>query len=213
MYRGYIIGGVAIVFLAALFFVSPFLQDIFFAVATDVENFASGRENLIKILFVILAALSAMISPLSSTPILPVAVSLWGFSLTSTLLLFGWLLGDVIAYFIGRFAGHTIARQFVGEERLNRYETYFSEHATFLKALLVRLALPAEVGYAFGLIKYNFGAYFLITLIAEGLFAVATVQASDAFIALKPVVFAGWILALTLLISISYFFFRKNRKA
>ncbi len=55
--------------------------------------------------------------------------------------------------------------------------------------------------------------YFLITLIAEGLFAVATVQASDAFIALKPVVFAGWILALTLLISISYFFFRKNRKA
>ena len=209
-WRGYIIGGVVIVCLAALFFVSPFLQDIFFLVIEDVGNFASGNTGGSMVVFVLLAAVSVMLSPFSSTPIVPIATSLWGWETAVALLLFGWFIGAIISYAIGFFAGHPILRQFVGDEKASSYEEYFLTRMTLIRAVLIRLALPAEVGYAFGLIKYNIGMYLAATVVAEIPFAFITVHAADAFIALKPIVFAGWILALAALIGVSYFFFPKK---
>lgn len=208
MYRGYIIGGGVIALLAALFFVSPFLQDLFFIVVKDAGDFASQNTALAVSFFILLAAISSMVSPFSSVPVIPFAVTLWGVGVTTTLLVLGWLIGDVIAYAIGRYAAHPLIAQFVKEKKLARYRRYFSDHATFLRALLVRLALPAEIGYAFGLIKYNFGSYILVTFITEAIFAVPTVLAVDALIALHPTVFAVWVLALVAVIITFYFLFR-----
>jgi len=211
-FRGYITLAFIVTLFAGLFFASPFLQDIFFIVAEDVGSFASGNAGLVIVLFVLLATISALVSPFSSVPIVPVAVALWGPWLTSAFLLLGWLFGDTLAYAIGRYAGHSIVRQFIREEKLRGYERYFSERMTFLRALLIRLALPAEIGYGFGLIRYHLGAYFLVTFITEGLFAFITVQASDALINLKTVAFLGWAAVLITLIGAAYFFFHKGRK-
>ncbi|MEK9167718.1 MAG: VTT domain-containing protein, partial [Patescibacteria group bacterium] len=208
MYRRYIIGGVLVALLAALFFVSRFLQDLFFVVIEDIGAFAAENTATVTLFFVLFAALSAMISPFSSAPIVPVAVALWGVETTIALLLLGWLLGDIFAYAIGRFAGHPIARQLIREEELQKYELYFSKHATFVRALLARLVFPAEIGYGFGLIRYNFGAYMFVTFIAEALFAVLTVEAADALISLRPAMFIGWILAIFAAIGCCYLLFR-----
>lgn len=215
MYRGYIIGGGIVAFFAVLFFVSPLLRDFFFAITRDTGNFAAQNAELAILFFIVLAALSALLSPFSSTPIVPVAVALWGIESTFALLLFGWLLGDALAYAIGRFGAHTFLKQFIREEKLNGYEQYVFKHITFISALLARLAFPAEIGYVFGLIRYKFGAYMLVTFIAEAVFAVPTVLAADALIALRPAAFAGWMLAFVAAIAFFYLLFRivlKKRK-
>lgn len=212
-WRGYLIVTFFIAVLAGLFFISPFLQDIFFLVTEDVNNFASGNIGVTMIFFIALAAFSAMFSPFSSTPIVPIAVSLWGWEITAALLLSGWIVGDIISYAIGFFAGHPLLRQFVSDEKAHAYEARLSAHMTFIRALLVRLALPAEVGYAFGLIKYHIGAYLIATIIAEVPFVFITVHAASALVALNPIVFLGWFLALCVLVGVSYFLFHTYRNA
>ena len=59
-----------------------------------------------------------------------------------------------------------------------------------------RFSLPAEIGYAFGLIQYHFVLYIIVTIIAEVPLAFLTIQASDAFVHLEFFSFIGWIVAL-----------------
>lgn len=212
-WRGYFIIAFLIAVLAGFFFVSPFLQNIFFLITEDVNNFASGNIGITMSFFIVLAAFSAMFSPFSSTPIVPIAVSLWGWEITAALLLSGWIIGDIISYAIGFFAGHPLLRQFVSDEKARMYEKRLSAHMTFTRALLVRLALPAEVGYAFGLIQYHVGAYLIATIIAEIPFVFITVHAADALVALNPIVFLGWFFALCAFVGVSYFLFRTYRNA
>jgi len=130
--------------------------------------------------------------------------------MTTVLLTIGWLVGDTFAYIVGKYAGHPFLKQFIHEHKLQSLERYFAERMTFLKALIIRLALPAEIGYGFGLIRYDFLKYSTVTLIAEVVFAIGTVQASEAFIALKPLMFTVWLLFLAIIISLFYYLFRKK---
>lgn len=209
--RGYLLVTLLIGVLAALFFVSPFLQGLFFIVADDTSSYAAAHTGEAMIFFVLLAAISAMILPFSSVPIVPFAVSLWGMWTTGALLLTGWLIGGIGAYMIGRYAAHPIIAQFMKEEKLTRYKHYVSDRLTFTRALLLRFSLPAEIGYAFGLIQYHFVLYIIVTIIAEVPLAFLTIQASDAFVHLEFFSFIGWIVALGFLMVVSYILFRRKR--
>src|SRR3989338_11317244 len=57
-----------------------------------------------------------------------------------------------------------------------------SSRATFALALVFRLIMPAETGYIFGLIRYNFLRYCIVMFIAELPFAFFGVWVSDAFV-------------------------------
>lgn len=208
----YLLVVLAILVIAGLFFVSPFLQELFSAISKDTSAYAAGHPLAVILFFILLATLSAMFSPFSSIPVVPFAVALWGVNETITLLLLGWLIGGACAYIIGKYAAHPLIAQFMKEEKLTEYEHSISKRMTFSRALLIRLAFPAEVGYAFGLIKYNFVKYMIVTFVAELPFAFLFVHAAEAFIALKPIIFIGWLSVLIALVGTGYFFFHKNRK-
>ena len=209
--RKYLIVALVIGAIAGLFFASPFLQDLFFAVAGDAAAYARGHSLAAVVFFVLLAAFSAMISPFSSVAIIPFAVALWGVWTTSALLILGWFIGDMIAYAVGRYAAHPLIAQFMKEETLTRYEHNLSDSMTLFRAFLLRLALPAEVGYAFGLIKYHFGAYMIVTVLAEVPFAFLTVRAADALVTLDVRMFAVWTALLVVLVGAAYVFFTRSR--
>jgi len=213
MYRKYALIALVIAFAAGLLFASSSLQDTFFLITDRAGDFTAQNMVLVSSVFILLAALSAMISPFSSTPIVPIAVALWGTELATTLLLAGWLIGDGAAYVAGRYAGHPLLEQFFDEEKLRKYEKYFSEHMTFFRALLVRIALPAEIGYGFGLINYNFIKYSVVTIVAETLFAIITVQASDALVSLNPIAFVSWSATLIIIVGGFYYLFRRTHKS
>lgn len=210
-WRGYLLVVLALLVFAGLFFASPFLQELFSAISKDTSNYAAGHPFAVILFFILLAALSAMVSPFSSVPVVPFAVAFWGVNETILLLLVGWLIGGTCAYVVGKYAAHPLIAQFMKEDRLTKYEHSISERMTFSRALLIRLALPAEVGYAFGLIRYDFVKYIIVTLAAELPFAFLSVHAAEAFLALDALRFAGWVFLLVLLVGVSYLVFRGRK--
>lgn len=67
-----------------------------------------------------------------------------------------------------------------------------NEQATFATALLLRLALPAELGYAFGVVRYPLGTYVAITVLSELPYAIASAYASEAVLLGNVLHFLGF---------------------
>jgi uncharacterized membrane protein YdjX (TVP38/TMEM64 family) len=155
------------------------------------ESFAAERPVLAVGTFVGLAALSIILGPFSSAPTVPFAVTAWGESLTFLLLLGGWIFGAVIAYAIGWGIKESLVELFVGREKLAKWLDRIARRLDFLTLLLFRLAMPSETGYVFGILRYRFRSYLLITLLAEIPFALFLVYGSSAIVNLS-----GWSLAL-----------------
>ena len=73
-------------------------------------------------LFVVLAALSAMLMFFSSLVLIPIGVVAWG-QLTCFMLLWGgWFLGGVLTYSIGRFLGRPVVERMVSPKKIAQYE-------------------------------------------------------------------------------------------
>lgn len=212
--RRYIVGIIVIIGIAVLFFLSPALQETFFEITLSLQKYAASNDVAARIIFVALAAFSALLSPFSSVPFIPIAVTIWGEATAIILLLLGWTLGGIGAYAIGRYAARPILDRFVKSEMAHRYADQIKEQATFMSVLLFRLALPAEIlGYTLGIIRYHFGKYVLATFITETLFAVGATRASTALISLDIVAFSEWtVVTLGAFIALYYLFITSKRK-
>lgn len=169
-----------VVFLALLFWYSSALQDQFFVIVDFFHTLVYKNELLAIGVFILTAVVGALISPFTNLPLVPFAVAIWGTVPTTLFLLAGWMIGDTIAYFIGRYYGRKAVTFFVSEEKLDHWSEMVKAHTNFFTALILRLALPAELGYAFGFVRYHFGLFLLITLIAEVPFAIISTTASEA---------------------------------
>jgi uncharacterized membrane protein YdjX (TVP38/TMEM64 family) len=133
--------------------------------------------------FVILAALSAMLSFFSSVVIVPVAAHHWGEVTAVALLWVGWLAGGAATYAIGRFLGSRVVRLLVSTRRVKYYEDRLTARAPFWIIFLLQLAVPSEIpGYVLGSLKYRFPIYFLALALAEFPFAVGAVFLSSGFL-------------------------------
>lgn len=117
--------------------------------------------------FVGLALLSSLVSPFSSVPVVPAAVLAWGHWPTFLLLVTGWMLGDTLAWTLGRYAAHPLVRRLLPWKKLERLKARLPRQRTLLVAGLLRIALPSEIGYAYGALRFPLWQYLLITLIAE----------------------------------------------
>lgn len=202
-----------IVIAAFLFWSSVTLQEIFYEAVSSIEGYAAQNQILVAVVFVALAALSAMLSPFSSVPLVPIVIMIWGNLLTASLLLLGWMLGGVFTYAIGYYAGYPLVSQLSSFEKIRYYKEKLSQRREFLLVLLFRFAMPAEVpGYVLGIARYSFGKYLLATFLAELPFAIITSYASQALLADKPLIFISWIIIAFLIIGSMFYIFTKKIK-
>ena len=65
------------------------------------------------VVFVVLAALSAMLAFVSSAVLVPAAIRVWGPEACFLLLWTGWFLGALAAYAVGRYAGRPLVERLV----------------------------------------------------------------------------------------------------
>lgn len=194
---------VVLIILAVVFSASAFLQEKFNEAVDALEEVFAKRKIVGIIIFAGLAALSAMLSPFSSVPLVPVAVVIWGNAMTTALLVVGWTLGGIITYAIGKWAFYPLLTSFVLHEKIEYYRNKLTNHTDFWLVLIFRLALPSEIpGYLLGIIRYHFGKYILATFLSELLFVVITVYASEAFIARDPLLFGLIIIGEVILVAI-----------
>lgn len=134
------------------------------------------------LLFVLLAAISAMFAFVSIAVVIPLAVYVWGNALSLALLWAGWILGGAIAYGIARYLGRPVVR-WLTDRALGRIERYLGPKTPFRLVLLLQIGLPSEIpGYVLGLVKYPFWKFLLALALAELPYTLATVYLGAGFV-------------------------------
>ena len=135
------------------------------------------------VLFVGLAALSAVLVFFSGMILVPVGVQTWGESGCFLLLWCGWVLGGLVTYSVGRRFGRPFVRRLLSVGAVARCEALIPEGGSFLTATLIQLASPSDVsGYFFGLLGYRARVYFGALVFAEMPYALGAVYLGSAFI-------------------------------
>jgi uncharacterized membrane protein YdjX (TVP38/TMEM64 family) len=202
----------AVALAAAIFFWSSIsLRDFLNNIVILLEKYIQSDPLLGIFIFTLLSALSAMLSPFSSVPLVPAAVVLWGKFLTFLFLWLGWSLGEAAAYYVGKSAAHRALNRFIDIKKIDYYSQRFSQRTNFWTVMLFRASLPAEIpGYVLGILKYNFWKYQIATSLAELPFAVATVYASQALLAEQKTYFILWLAFGLLSMSIAFYYFQKK---
>jgi uncharacterized membrane protein YdjX (TVP38/TMEM64 family) len=141
-------------------------------------------------LFIVMAAVSAMFTFASIAVLVPAAVFTWGAGSTIAGLWFGWILGGIGTYVIGRYLGRPAVRWLISSAALQRVESRIPAAAPFPLILLLQIALPSEVvGYVLGLARYPFLRYAAALALAELPYTVATVYLGNGFIEGR-----GWVI-------------------
>lgn len=167
----------------ALLASSSALHGFLLEILASAEGIVRERPVLGVVVFIALAAASAMLAFVSSAVIAPVAILVWGKTVSMLLLWTGWILGGVIAYSIGRYLGRPVVKRLSRGPQLEQYEQAVKGQHSFFFALLFQFALPSEVpGYLLGLARFSWRKYLLVLLIAELPYAVATIYLSDSFL-------------------------------
>jgi uncharacterized membrane protein YdjX (TVP38/TMEM64 family) len=142
------------------------------------EPLIAEHPFLGAIVFVLLAAISAVLAFFSSALLLPAAVFTWGNTLTFGLLWLGWLLGGVGTYALGRGLRGPLARA-PGSSQFDFYVRRAPGEVTFAFVLLLYLALPSELpGYLCGYLRVRFRTYLAALSLAELPYAVGAVVLS-----------------------------------
>ena len=182
-YKKNIIILIGVIFLIIILSFLPALSGLFQKNIDLLAERASYNPTPMMILFVALAAFSAMLSFFSSIIFVPIAVAAWGEFATAFLLLIGWLIGGLAAYFASYRFGPSLVKKMIGEEKFNHHSEYLLNRAKFWMIILFRLTIPSEVAdYLLGLIRYPFSKYFLAAFIAELPIAIASAYAGSAFV-------------------------------
>ena len=144
-------------------------------------------------LFLLLAALSAMLAFFSSALLVPAAVYSWGPGGTILLLWLGWLLGGVTAYGMGRSFGRPLMRSLSSRRLSEFYLERLPAQVDFPIVLLFQLALPSEVpGYLCGVLRVRFASYVAVLALVEAPVAVCAVLLGESLLQRQ----GGWLVAL-----------------
>lgn len=135
------------------------------------------------VLFVLLAALSAMLVFFSGLLLVPVGIQVWGPAGCFSLLWMGWFLGGALTYSVGRWLGRPMVQRMLSAEKFARYEHRVPPAGSFMAATLAQLVLPSDIsGYFFGLLGYRTRLYLGSLALAELPYALATVYLGNAFV-------------------------------
>jgi uncharacterized membrane protein YdjX (TVP38/TMEM64 family) len=210
--RRFLVLGIMII-VAFLFWYSSLIQNTFYLIVDFFNKIVLYNNSLAIILFIFISSLAALISPFTNIPLVPVAVVVWGPFYTTVILLIGWVIGDIIAYFIGKYLGYPVILYLGSKEKFNELEKVIKEHTNFYTALLLRLTLPAELGYIFGIIRYPFNLYLIITFLAELPFAIISTTLSEAVLFGNTIKFFSFMgILLVILFLIFEFIHKKHAK-
>lgn len=147
------------------------------------EPLIAGHPYLGAVVFVLLAAISAILAFFSSALLLPAAVFAWGTTVTLVLLWLGWLLGGACTYALGRGLRKPRGTKPRTTDQFGFYAQRLRGDATFALVLLLCLALPSEVpGYLCGYLGVRLRTYLGALALAELPYAAGAVLLGDGVV-------------------------------
>jgi uncharacterized membrane protein YdjX (TVP38/TMEM64 family) len=160
------------------------------------EPLIAGHPYLGAAVFVLLAAVSAILAFFSSALLLPQAVFAWGTTVTLVLLWLGWLVGGICTYALGRGLRKPGGKTPKAPSQFGFYVQHVPGDVTFALALLLCLALPSEVpGYLCGYLGVRLRTYLGALALAELPYAAGAVLLGDGVVNRQ----IGWLVTFGLL--------------
>ena len=169
----------SVAFLLSVDAVYESLQRALFAA----EPLIAGHPYLGAVVFVLLAAISAILAFFSSALLLPAAVFAWGNTVTFGLLWLGWLLGGICTYALGRAMRRPRRKESRTSRKFYFYLQRVPGEVTFALILLLYLALPSEIpGYLCGYLGVRFRSYIAALALAELPYAVGAVLLGEGVV-------------------------------
>jgi uncharacterized membrane protein YdjX (TVP38/TMEM64 family) len=156
-------------------------------------------------IFVLLAAVSAMVAFFSSAILVPVAIYVWGPVVCFLLLYAGWFLGGLAAYIVGRYLGRPIVQRLIAPAALERQERWARSRRSLIAIVLLQLAVPTDLaGYVFGLIRCPLGPFLAALAVAEVPYALGAVFLGVGFVERRFLLLLGLGLAGVLLSALAF---------
>lgn len=149
------------------------------------------------LLYVLITVIAVVVAPVSTFPLLPLAVSLWGSFFAAVLSIIGWTLGASIAFGLARRYGKPLIGKLISLKKIEHVEKLIPQKNIFMSVVLLRMAMPVDLlSYALGLFSgISFKHYFFATLIGVSPFAFFFAYAVDL-----PVAIQFFVVALALIV-------------
>jgi uncharacterized membrane protein YdjX (TVP38/TMEM64 family) len=154
---------------------------IFFVAATilaeryenELTELATNDSVLGMLIYTVVSGVAVVVAPVSTLPLIPLAVGIWGWFITGVLSIIGWTIGSQIAFYLARGYGKNLVKKFASLERFTDFEKRFSTKNLFWTIVLLRMTVPVDVlSYALGLFSHMTSrSYFLATIIGITPFA------------------------------------------
>lgn len=152
-----------------------------------------------------ITTIAVVVAPISTFPLLPVAVALWGSFWAAVYSILGWTIGSMIAFYLARRFGRPLIIRFSSIQKIEQFSRRLPEKNLFLSVIILRILIPVDIlSYALGLLTaMPFWSYTLATLIGVSPFAFIFSYAADLSLGFQ--IGAGVLAALALVIGLSYF--------
>ncbi len=132
------------------------------------------RNDPIGVLsYILITVIAVVVAPISTFPLLPVAVTIWGSWLAAIYTIIGWTVGAMIAFYLARRFGRPLISKFVDQEKIEAYGRLLPRRHLFWSLVLLRMIAPVDLlSYAAGLfLPISFWSYTLASLLGVAPFA------------------------------------------
>ncbi|PLX20649.1 hypothetical protein C0584_05410 [Candidatus Parcubacteria bacterium] len=162
---------ILVLFVISLFILVSYFSKEAYALI-DTNNIFD--DSLGRFSYFFITALAVFIAPVSTLPLLPLAVVAWGPILASLYTIAGWTLGSGLVFFLTRKYGRKIVGEFSDIDRIESWSKILPQKNLFWSVVLLRFILPVDVlSYALGLFSnMSLGSYLLATIIGLTPFAI-----------------------------------------
>ena len=126
-----------------------------------------GTNNILGMMvYVAITALAIILAPVSTLPLIPLAVAIWGWFITAILSIIGWTVGSQVAFWLAKTYGQTLVQKFVSLERFSAFEKRFTKRNLFWTVVLLRMTVPVDIlSYGLGLFSTMSNRLFLLSTI------------------------------------------------
>ena len=155
---------IPIAIIVALFIISAFYSQKY---GEEVGVFVEKGGAFGMVAYVVIAIIATVAAPVSAAPLIPIAAGAWGAALTAMLSIFGWTIGSLIAFAIGRRYGLPLAQKFVSVSKLEKIHKHIPQEKVFWSVVLLRIMIPVDLlSYALGIFGVlDWKRYTLATII------------------------------------------------
>ena len=215
VYKSCITLYVLIVFFAVGFYV--LLRTGFYEIIRDKDKFEEYLKKsggFMTALFIILQFLQVVILPIPSTVTVVAGSALFGPLLGSIYSLIGIVVGSLVAFLIGRYAGYPVVAWLVGKSTLDKWlKKVKGRDKLFLSAMFLLPVFPDDVlCFVAGLSSMSLWM-FLAVIIISRILAIFTTSYSITLIPLnKPWGIAVWCVLFVLVVLLFIFLYKKSDK-